>query len=84
MTTPTRTLGAFASTFAYEHLPTVVREATKHYLLDAIGCGIYGSQTPWAKILNSLILEQGGRPEATLWLQGFRMAQPIPWHWGSG
>ena len=71
MTTPTRTLAAFASTLTYEHLPTMVREATKQYLLDAIGCGIYGSQTPWAKILNSLILEQGGRPEATLWLQGF-------------
>ena len=70
--TPTRTLAAFASTLVYEHIPTVVREVTKQYLLDTLGCGIYGSQTPWAKILNSLILEQGGRPETTLWLQGFR------------
>src|SRR5207247_10496083 len=72
MATPTRTLAAFASTLSYEAIPTVVREATKQYLLDTIGCGIYGSQTPWAKILNQLIVEQGGRPEATLWLQGFR------------
>ncbi len=59
MTTSMRTLEAFTSTFAYEHLPTVVREVAKQYLLDALGCGIYGSQTPWAKILNSLILERG-------------------------
>src|SRR4030095_8852188 len=61
MATPTRTLAAFASTLSYEAIPTAVREATKQYLLDTIGCGIYGSQTPWAKILNQLILEQGGR-----------------------
>jgi 2-methylcitrate dehydratase PrpD len=69
MATPTRTLAAFASTLSYEAIPTGVREATKQYLLDTIGCGIYGSQTPWAKTLNQLIVEQGGRPEATLWLQ---------------
>ena len=71
MMTPTRTLGAFTSTLAYEHIPTVVREAMKQSLLDTSGCGIHGSQTSWAKILNSLILEQGGHPEAALWLQGF-------------
>ena len=30
------------------------------------------TQTLWPNLLNSLILEQGGRPAATLWLQGFR------------
>src|ERR687888_2141261 len=72
MTAPTRTLAAFASTLSYEAIPPAVREATKQYLLDTIGCGIYGSQTPWAKVVNQLIVEQGGRPEATLWLHGFR------------
>jgi len=72
MATPTRTLAAFAATLSYEAIPTVVREATKQYLLDTIGCGIYGLQTSWAKTVNQLILEQGGRPEATLWLEGFR------------
>ena len=68
MAPPTRTLAAFASTLSYADIPPAVREATKQYLLDTIGCGIYGSQTPWVKSLNQLILEQGGRPEATLWL----------------
>src|SRR5215475_13774194 len=77
MTTPTLTLADFASTLSYEAIPTAVREATKQYLLDTIGCGIYGSHTPWAKIVNQLIMEQGGRPEATLWLQGFRGPAPM-------
>ncbi len=66
MKTPTQTLAALASTLPYERIPTIVREATKQYRLGTIGCDIYGSQTPWAKILNNLILQQGGRPEATL------------------
>lgn len=72
MTAPTGTLAAFAATTRYAQLPPVVLAAAKQYLLDTVGCGIYGAETPWAKALNGLILEQGGRPEATLWLQGFR------------
>lgn len=72
MTSPTQALATFAATLAYEEIPAHVCTATKQYLLDTIGCGIYGAQTPWAKTLNGFILEQGGKPEATLWLQGFR------------
>ena len=36
MTTPTQTLAGFASTLAYEHIPTAVRDATKQYLLDTL------------------------------------------------
>lgn len=68
----TRQLANFASTLRYEQLPPVVIEATKQYLLDTIGCGIYGAQTPWAKVVNGLVLDQGGKPESTLWLEGFR------------
>ena len=60
MAAPTRTLAAFAATLSYEVIPTAVREATKHSLLDTISCGIYGSQTPWAKIVNQLIVGARG------------------------
>jgi 2-methylcitrate dehydratase PrpD len=72
MAAPTRTLASFAATLDYDRLPPAVLAATKQYLLDTMGCGIYGAQTPWAKALNGLVLEQGGKPEATLWLQAFR------------
>ena len=69
---PTRMLATFASTLAYDQLPAALVSITRQYLLDTIGCGIYGGETPWAKAVNTYILEQGGRPDATLWLQGFR------------
>ena len=53
MQTPTQTLAAFASTLFCKRIPAIVRQATKPYLLDTIGCSIYGSQTSWAKILNN-------------------------------
>jgi 2-methylcitrate dehydratase PrpD len=72
MTTSTRALATFAATLQYEQLPAQVVAIAKQCLLDTLGCGIYGTQTPWAKTLNTFILEQGGKPEATLWLQAFR------------
>ena len=53
MQTPTQTLAAFASTIFCKRIPAIVRQATKPYLLDTIGCSIYGSQTSWAEILNN-------------------------------
>jgi len=44
----------------------------KKYLLDAIGCGLYGSCLPWSQIVNRFIKEQRGKKEATLWLQKFK------------
>jgi len=44
----------------------------KKYLLDGIGCGLYGSCLPWCQIVNQFIKEQRGRRESTLWLQGFK------------
>jgi 2-methylcitrate dehydratase PrpD len=72
MQAPTQTLVTFAATLSYDHLSSLLVDAAKQSLLDTIGCGIYGAATPWAKAVNTYILEQGGRPDATLWLQGFR------------
>lgn len=72
MTSSTLDIAAFAAHLSYQHMAPSLVDITKQYLLDTMGCGIYGAQTPWAKALNGLILEQGGRPDATLWLQNFR------------
>ena len=53
MQTPTQPLAAFASTLFCKRMPTIVRQATKPYLLDTIGCSIYGSQTSWAQTLDN-------------------------------
>lgn len=51
MQTPTQPLAAFASTLFCKRIPTIVRQATKPYLLDTIDCSIYGSQASWVKTL---------------------------------
>jgi len=83
MMTPTRTLAAFASTLAYKHIPTVVREATKQYLLDTIGCGIYDRKLPGRRSLTALVWSREVVPRQRSGSRGFA-AQPIPWHWGLG
>lgn len=68
----TRRLAEFASNLKYGDLDTRLIQNFKNYLLDGIGCGIYGNSFTWSQIVNGFIKEQGGSKESTLWLQGFR------------
>ncbi|MEI8035282.1 MAG: MmgE/PrpD family protein, partial [Betaproteobacteria bacterium] len=36
-------------------------------LLDTMGCGLYGSQQPWGKILSDQIREEASQGKASLW-----------------
>ena len=68
----TLSLAKFASNLKYGDLDTRIVQNFKNYLLDGIGCGIYGSSLTWSQIVSGFIKEQGGPKESTLWLQGFR------------
>ena len=68
----TLSLAKFASNLKYGDLDTRIVQNFKNYLLDGIGCGIYGSSLTWSQIVNGFVKEQGGTKESTLWLQGFR------------
>jgi len=72
MKSVTRTLAGFASCLEFGALDTDLVLRFKKYLLDAIGCGLYGASQPCARIVNEYIREQRGKREATLWLQNFR------------
>ncbi|MFH1756711.1 MAG: hypothetical protein ABH969_01560 [Pseudomonadota bacterium] len=41
-------------------------EHTKICILDTLGCGLFGSTLPWAKIVANFTQELGGKPEAVL------------------
>ncbi|MGD9971767.1 MAG: MmgE/PrpD family protein, partial [Desulfatirhabdiaceae bacterium] len=72
MSRTTHTLAGFAAGLSFESLnPELVRHM-KRYLLDALGCGLYGASLPWARIVNRWVMHQEGKPEATLWLQNFK------------
>lgn len=72
MNSVTQGLAKFAADLKFEDLDNHIIQRFKNYLLDGIGCGIYGNEFPWCRIVNELIQEQGGTKDATLWLQGFK------------
>jgi len=66
----TQALANFAVNLKFEDLDPYLINNFKKYLLDGIGCGLYGSGLPWCQIVNDFIKEQRGKRESTLWLQG--------------
>ncbi len=68
----TRTLANFAANLKFEDLDPKLILSFKKYLLDGIGCGLYGHCLLWCQIVNRFIKEQLGKKESTLWLQKFK------------
>lgn len=72
MKSPTRALAQFSSNLRFKDLNSNIIECFKKYLLDGIGCAVFGSRQPWAQIVNRMIKEERGRKESTLWLERFK------------
>jgi len=67
----TEALGAWTSALQFDAIPADVIARAKLYLLDALGCGLYGSQQPWGVIAAKTATLFGGR-DATLFGQKSR------------
>jgi aconitate decarboxylase len=52
-------LAEFATGTRYANLPAQLVERLKWSLLDSLGCGIYGSNTPWGRIVADFARSQG-------------------------
>ena len=66
--TPTRELAGWISRLRHADLTPRTREVVRTLLLDTLGCGVYGYETPWAATL--LKWARVGAPakaEATVW-----------------
>ena len=64
---PTRELAGWISRLRYQDLPQRTREVVRLAILDTLGCGVYGYNTPWAKILLTWTRSAAGKGEATVW-----------------
>ena len=65
---PTRELAGWISRLRYADLSPRTREVVRTLLLDTLGCGAYGYENPWAKML--LDWARAGAPargESTVW-----------------
>lgn len=69
---PTLALAAFAAGLRYDDIPETTRTAVSNALLDTVGCGLFGADFEWSRIVNGWVRDQGGPAEATLWRNNFR------------
>jgi 2-methylcitrate dehydratase PrpD len=68
----TQTLADFIAHLRFGDISPSLILSFKRYLLDGIGCGLFGSSLPWSQMVNQFIKEQRGKRESTLWLEGFK------------
>lgn len=64
---PTRELADWISSLRYEDIPARTREVARIAILDTLGCGLYGWNTPWATTLLKWARSGGSGTEATVW-----------------
>ncbi len=68
----TASLAEFASTLAFEDIPPTVLDRIKLSLLDGIGVCLHGSSLPWSRMVQELVLAEGGTPLVSLFGTGRR------------
>ncbi len=56
----------FASTLVYEDISPGVVDRIELCLLDGIGVCLHGSTLPWSRMVQELVLGEGGTPVASL------------------
>src|SRR5262249_45335540 len=66
----------FLSGLSVETLPARVVQQTKWALLDTLGCAIFGSRQPWARILAEEMLAEGSRGNSTIIGENQAVAAP--------
>jgi 2-methylcitrate dehydratase PrpD len=67
MTSPTREVARWISHLRYADLPTRTKEVVRAAILDTLGCGVYGFNTPWAKMVRAWARAGGPGGESTVW-----------------
>jgi len=64
---PTHEVAGWIAALRYSDLPERTREVARCALLDTVGCGVYGFNTAWARMLLSWARAGGSSGECTVW-----------------
>ena len=70
----TSELAGFVAALRLERVPAAVVETAKRALMDSLGCGVFGAQMEWGRIVRDFAVDQGSRPVATLLADGARVS----------
>jgi aconitate decarboxylase len=73
---PTASLAKFAAELEYDRIPLPVIKHIKTCIVDTLGCGLFGSLLPWARIIVEFVRDLGGSEEATVWGHQFKVSAP--------
>jgi 2-methylcitrate dehydratase PrpD len=60
-------LADWAGGLDHKDIPSEFIETARENILDMIGCGLFGSTLPWVKTVCDMVIDWGGKEEATLW-----------------
>lgn len=72
----TRAIAAFVSGLTYEAIPADVRQRIKLLVLDSLGCGLFGSDLPWTRILRASLQRLDDTRRAPVWGTLERLSAP--------
>ncbi len=64
---PTRELAAWVAGLHYDDVPVRTRDVARIALLDTLGAGLYGFNTPWAQKMRTWVKRGGSGTEARVW-----------------
>ena len=67
MPTVSEQLAEWAGNLEYKDIPKMYVETARENILDMVGCGIFGSTLPWVRTVCDMVIDWGGKQEATLW-----------------
>src|SRR5687767_1868531 len=72
----TRGIASFVAGLRYEQIPVSVISRVKLLILDALGCGIYGSTPEHSKILINTLAKLDSSVECGVWGTKQRLSAP--------
>lgn len=72
----TRCIAEFVSSLQYERIPQEVRARIKLLILDALGCGIYGADLEWSRILQQRLGAVDATRACALWGTAQKLSAP--------
>jgi 2-methylcitrate dehydratase PrpD len=69
----TRDLARFAAATRYADIPPAVLDKVKLSILDGLGVCLHGATLPWTRKVRDMVLEDGGKPRASVWGSGAKV-----------
>jgi aconitate decarboxylase len=72
----TRGIAEFVSNLQYDDIPVSARTRIKLLILDSFGCGLYGSQVPWSRILQDTLSAMDSSADTGIWGTDRRLSAP--------